>query len=597
MVPGRVLVRDGLPKTTNGKLDRNRMRALMAMTTTDPAYATNPPADGTPGAATVTGQHGADLAERVIAEVWADLLDLERVDPHDNFFELGGDSILGVRVVARAAKAGVHFTPQQILQHRTLRELAASAAVRQAGAAAPPGDSATPAVGAPLGSPSGGPIPLGSPSGGPIPLSPLMHRFFTAMGDRFRDFLIVTVLEATAGHGDDAVRAALEHLVAAHEPLRYRFRRNSLGWRIECAGLEPPTFFDTRVLPPMTEAEELAVIQADCEQLRREVDLERGPALRARFYRRGRGRNGLILLLTHHFVFDNMSSIAILDDLDAALADVDAGRAPSRTPLPPVWREWSHHLYAMAQSDELAGELEYWTAILRAGAAAGGLGATPREPGEPGGPVRADIRVIDADRVAAVLRSSGGASREAAYCAAACGLARWRGTSGAYLLVEGQATVNRYRPRDRAAAVGWFTTAHPLMLPVAPGATAAECLPDVIDHVRSVPHDGVGYGILRHLSLDSPSVARLRALPEPEVLVDHMATDGSSFDRGIRRLRSRLDLFQHLKRPDTAGFPLVITTSVEEGPLTLGVAHDGGFTAEDIGALTDHLVDAFLELA
>lgn len=610
LVPSRVLVRDTLPRTPNGKLDRKGMKALVTAMTTDPIARTT-------NASARPADH-AGRAERVLAGIWADLLGHDHVGPHDNFFELGGDSVMGVRVAARAAKAGIQLTPQQLLRYHTLRELAEAAGLADVPAAfAQDGAFAPDAAFAPDSAlaldstfaPGGvfadtlppDPVvmeatvparPRPAPEDTPIRLTPIMHRFLSAGRQGFADFVVPLVLETTENLDGDTVRAAVEHLVAVHEPLRYRFRANALGWRIECARAEQARFVDVKVLAPMTEEEAWAAVETDFESLKSEVDIERGPTLRVRYYDRGRSRNGLILMVIHHGVFDNMAGIAVLDDLDEALATLTTGRRPVPVPRPTTWREWANHLHHMALSDELAGELEYWTAVARAGATVADTGGRPDR--EQGGVV---IRTIGLDQIAPALAKAGEAGRDTAFCAMACGIARWRGTPDAYLMTEGEATPNRYRTTSRAPAVGWFTTLHPLLLPVEPGASAPDCLAEITDRIRSVPNDGVGYGILRHLSPDSSAVAGLRTLPEPEILVNHMATGTASFDRGIQRLRVRFDLQMKLKKGDTAGFAIVLTSWVHEGSFSLGLAHDGRFTAEEMNTLADHIMTALLKLA
>ncbi|MDS0134365.1 MULTISPECIES: condensation domain-containing protein [unclassified Amycolatopsis] len=564
---------DALARLLPGLLDavlREPGRPLAALPAVDgepvPAPTHREPAMTKPS---LVDSDTAGHAERVLAAICAELLTGGGpVGPKDNFFDLGGDSVLGVRVAARAAKDGVHFTPQQLLQCRTLGELARAAVVD-------------------------GPAPVVAPSSAPapeppraIPPTPIMLSFLDRMPDDVGDFVDVHTVETTPEIGGAVIRTAIGHLLALHEPLRYRLRRNALGARLEVADLTAADVFDTKVLPPLTTDEELGIVADDCLAMKAEMDPARGPLFRVRHYDRGRARGGLLVLLVNHFVFDNMSTVVVLDDLDVLLADLAAGRLPAPAPRPPRWREWAEHLRAMAASDELSGELTYWTATLRAGAAAGAIG------GAPGDGITA--RTLDDSGVATLLAAGGAQGREAALCAVSCGLARWQGAPSAFVMTEGEATPNPFRLAGRGPSVGWFTTLHPLVLPVGPGTTARDCLPEIADRARSVPNDGVGYGMLRHLSPDSPGTARLRALPEPEVLVLHGPSDTSAFDSGVRLLRTRWDLSVNLKRAVASWFPLVVTSAVRDGALRLAVA--GGVGQERLDALADEILGAFTEL-
>ena len=64
--------------------------------------------------------------ERAIADIWAELLGLDRVGVEDNFFELGGDSIVSIRVISRLrADLGVHLSPRALFSTPTVGGLAA----------------------------------------------------------------------------------------------------------------------------------------------------------------------------------------------------------------------------------------------------------------------------------------------------------------------------------------------------------------------------------------------------------------------------------------------------------------------------------------
>ncbi|WP_068923378.1 non-ribosomal peptide synthetase [Planobispora rosea] len=88
MVPSAIVVLDALPLSPNGKLDRAALPA--------------PPRPGETGG---RGAEPATPAERAIAGVWRELLDVESVGADDDFFELGGHSLVAIQVVARLRKA------------------------------------------------------------------------------------------------------------------------------------------------------------------------------------------------------------------------------------------------------------------------------------------------------------------------------------------------------------------------------------------------------------------------------------------------------------------------------------------------------------
>ena len=62
--------------------------------------------------------------EETLASIWAEVLGVARVGRNDNFFELGGDSILSLKVTARAARAGVQLNPRQVFEHQSLSRIA-----------------------------------------------------------------------------------------------------------------------------------------------------------------------------------------------------------------------------------------------------------------------------------------------------------------------------------------------------------------------------------------------------------------------------------------------------------------------------------------
>jgi NAD(P)-dependent dehydrogenase (short-subunit alcohol dehydrogenase family)/acyl carrier protein len=72
--------------------------------------------------------------ERVLAEIWQELLGIEQIGVYDNFFELGGHSLLAVRLVSRLSEAFQIDVPlRAIFEFPTVSDLALLILERQAG--------------------------------------------------------------------------------------------------------------------------------------------------------------------------------------------------------------------------------------------------------------------------------------------------------------------------------------------------------------------------------------------------------------------------------------------------------------------------------
>ncbi|HEX7240013.1 MAG TPA: amino acid adenylation domain-containing protein, partial [Longimicrobiaceae bacterium] len=110
MVPSAFVALDALPLNLHGKTDR---RAL-------PAPAAEAPRAEPRDAARLT------RTERVLAEVWKEVLGVDHVAPDDGFFDLGGHSLLLVRVHALLQeRLGREVPIVELFQHPTLGGLAA----------------------------------------------------------------------------------------------------------------------------------------------------------------------------------------------------------------------------------------------------------------------------------------------------------------------------------------------------------------------------------------------------------------------------------------------------------------------------------------
>lgn len=115
MIPSAFVPLKKLPLTPNGKVDRQAL----------------PNPEQVRPELTETFAPPRNPVEEKIAQIWAQVLQVERVGIDDNFFELGGDSIMTIQIAARANQDGIKITPKQMFDHPTVAGLADMANVSQ----------------------------------------------------------------------------------------------------------------------------------------------------------------------------------------------------------------------------------------------------------------------------------------------------------------------------------------------------------------------------------------------------------------------------------------------------------------------------------
>lgn len=99
MIPSAVMLLESLPITPNGKVDR---RALPKLSISRPELAEN-----------FVAPHTA--IQKIITNIWIEILGVQRIGIHDNFFELGGHSLLTTRLIVKIREAFQIDLPLRIL--------------------------------------------------------------------------------------------------------------------------------------------------------------------------------------------------------------------------------------------------------------------------------------------------------------------------------------------------------------------------------------------------------------------------------------------------------------------------------------------------
>jgi acyl carrier protein len=108
MVPSELVTLSQLPITSNGKLDRKFLNQLEERTASNNS----------------TYEAPRNELEQKLADIWQELLHIERVGISDNFFDLGGHSLMAMKVVSQIKnKLSLTIPIQSIFQFPTIDKL------------------------------------------------------------------------------------------------------------------------------------------------------------------------------------------------------------------------------------------------------------------------------------------------------------------------------------------------------------------------------------------------------------------------------------------------------------------------------------------
>ncbi|RJF84163.1 amino acid adenylation domain-containing protein [Azospirillum cavernae] len=120
LMPSALRRVDRLPLTANGKLDKAEAARLLAAPVSD-----RPEPTATPSPKP-TAPNPTDPTLERLQRLWAEILGQPTCGPDDHFFRMGGDSILCLRLMARAAADGLRLTTRLVFEHPTPALLAAA---------------------------------------------------------------------------------------------------------------------------------------------------------------------------------------------------------------------------------------------------------------------------------------------------------------------------------------------------------------------------------------------------------------------------------------------------------------------------------------
>ncbi|HEX4954549.1 MAG TPA: amino acid adenylation domain-containing protein [Thermoanaerobaculia bacterium] len=330
MVPTSFQRLDALPLTVNGKLDRKALPAPEGQ---------------------LARQYVAPrtLTEATVAEIWSEVLGLEKVGMEDEFFELGGHSLLATRVISRVReRLGVELPLRRIFEATSAEALAAALdelAVEPAAPTLPPL------------------VPV--PRDRPLPLSYAQERlwFLYQLSGGGPAYTVPIAARLTGNLDLPLMRRALLAVIDRHEVLRTRFVEvDGTGFQV----IEPSVPFEIPVVDLSglaTETAERLAAELRSDYGARPFDLGRAPMVRASALRLAPNCHDLSVV-QHHLVTDVWSMGTVLGEITRCYRSLVLGEPLDLPPLPVQYADFAVWQRQWLEAGELERQLAYWQGQL-----------------------------------------------------------------------------------------------------------------------------------------------------------------------------------------------------------------------------------------
>ncbi|HEU0300507.1 MAG TPA: condensation domain-containing protein, partial [Longimicrobium sp.] len=451
MVPAAYVRLRELPLTPNGKLDR---RALPAPE--GDAYAAR------------KYEAPAGETEQALAEIWAEVLGVERVGRWDSFFELGGHSLLAVQVISRVRQVlEVKVALGELFTRPVLRDFARELEVA-ARSELPPIEPAA--------------------REGRVPLSFAQQRlwFLEQLADLGSTYHIRRPLRLRGPLDRAALVRALDGIVARHEALRTTFAQVDGVPEQRISPAEAGGFHLVEDDLGGEADAEAGLGRLMGEDARAPFDLERGPLVRGRLIRLA-ADDHVLLLTMHHIVSDLWSMGVLQGELSALYAAHREGREANLPRLPVQYADYAAWQRRWVEGEILREQADYWTETL---AGAPGLLALPTDHPRPAEMDHAGARLgLELDEaLTAGLKALGRRHGTTLFMTLLAGWAVVLGRlSGQEDVVVGTPTANRGR-REIEGLIGFFVNTLALRVDLSGAPTVAELLGRVKKRALEAQH-------------------------------------------------------------------------------------------------------------
>ena len=449
MVPAKMIQIDKIPMTSNGKVDKKKLRSIKSRKK-ESVY-----------------QEPTDEIQKVLCNVFEDVLHESSVGILDSFYELGGDSIKAIIITSRLKNLGYQVTVRDIMSQYTIQSI--SKCVIKENHENYDQSELT----------------------GYVTQTPILEDFkqrHLYRAEQFCQDIMLNVGQLT----EIEIEKILNTLVRHHDILRSIYQQD----RLFIQPIDKAKAYELSVMRLDDEMNHLEIVKA-CEKVQQSFNLSHGPLVKAILFQ-GQKKNQLFLCI-HHLVIDGVSWRILQEDIEQVCQQIQEGKEIKLSAKTASYEAWAQALNEFKESDLFQREQEYWSHIDRIKST--DFLEVRNDKQNPYPEVESITVELSREKTNYLLREA-----NRAYGTTSMDLlisALTRAVRKVFLQdtitvgLEGHGREEIHKPIDITRTVGWFTTKYPVV--IACEEDIVQSIINVKDQIHRVPRHGLGYGLINKM--------------------------------------------------------------------------------------------------
>lgn len=492
-------------------------------------------------------------AEKLLTEIWKEVLNVPSVGIFDDFRSLGGDSLMAMYICMLAGEKNIRISPLDFKIKPSIATL-----LEEASDASPVCPSNVPDI---------------NPTGAIAGFPPFILHFLTQRGEQPRDrWNVSRMLVAAERLSAKSLENALRLLGERHDALRLMIFREEEIWKgVVIESHEKSLAFNTVMLEGLSRDERARTIRETAASCQTNINLCNGPIAHMILFDSGIDEPQELYFVVHHLMMDVISWKNFWFEFEHAYNAIETG-VGSSMPTPAIsFRSWTHTFAQIANSEATIGNVEEllqhdWSATSE----------IPRDfnndwTTNTNSSVAVESFTLSGSETQALIRiGSYGLDLESVLIGAlARALSNWQGNRLVYFdrLVHGR---NVALPGwDLSRTIGCLVSYAPTLISVNASLAPDILISEISTQMETMDELGTSIELFRYYGINEDILVRTRNLPVARVMLNYRGNIDAVFEKSSLFRNAyhfaNLDHDPHgLRR-----YPIAVSVDMIAGKLTI----------------------------